>query len=260
MFGCFHNCVFLSIDKAYPLQARKVMHAVWGAGQMAWTKTIIVVDREIDVHDEEAVLRTMLRQCHFTRDVEVINGPLDILDHAAPRLGAGHKIGFDATRTIRGEEVAGIPADTRPEPIDAAEIRLRLRALIGTRNIREVAVPDLGAGRCAFVAVEKTAAGEGIAAIEAVWDAAPHGADFVVAVNAAVDVENREDVFFHLCANTDPGRDAVRRDHRLGFDATTKTAGDERGGQPVGIYPPILAMDEETARRIDERADEFGLF
>ena len=56
MFGCFHNCVFIAIRKAYPLQARRVMHAVWGAGQMAWEKLIVVVDDDINVHDETAVL------------------------------------------------------------------------------------------------------------------------------------------------------------------------------------------------------------
>ena len=259
MFGCFHNCVFISIDKAYPLQARNVMHAIWGAGQMAWTKMIIVVDNDVDVHDEEAVLRAMFARCHFTRDVELINGPLDILDHAAPRLGAGHKIGFDATRTIRGEEVAGIAADVVPETIDIDQSRLRLRALIGDHSIRDLAVPAFGAGRCVFLAVEKTAPGEGLAALEAVRDAAPTGADFIIAVNSAVDLDNWEDVFFHLCANADPGRDMVRDGHRLGFDATTKMPGDERRGQPVGIYPPILEMDEETSRRIDARAAEFGL-
>jgi 4-hydroxy-3-polyprenylbenzoate decarboxylase len=259
MFGCFHNCVFISIDKAYPLQGRKVMHAVWGAGQMAWTKMIIVVDADVDVHDEEAVLGAMFARCHFTRDVELINGPLDILDHAAPRLGAGHKIGFDATRAIRGEEVAGIPAVVAPRTVDVEQSRLRLRALIGQHSIGDIALPAFGAGRCVFIAVEKTASGEGIAAIEAAWDTAPTGADFIIAVNSAVDLDNWEGVFFHLCANADPGRDAVRDGDRLGFDATTKMPGDERGGQAVGIYPPILEMDEETRRRIDARAAEFDL-
>jgi 4-hydroxy-3-polyprenylbenzoate decarboxylase len=48
------------------------------------------------------------------RDIEIVNGPLDILDHAAPRLGAGHKIGLDATRKIRGEEVNGNPVRDWP--------------------------------------------------------------------------------------------------------------------------------------------------
>jgi 4-hydroxy-3-polyprenylbenzoate decarboxylase len=107
MFGAFHNCAFIQIHKDYPLQARRVMHAIWGAGQMAWTKVVVVVDDDVDVHDHEQVLFHVCANCDPGRDVEIVNGPLDILDHAAPRLGAGHKIGFDATRKIAGEEVGG---------------------------------------------------------------------------------------------------------------------------------------------------------
>ncbi|MEQ9461941.1 MAG: UbiD family decarboxylase [Phycisphaeraceae bacterium] len=107
MFGTFHNCAFVKIRKSYPLQARRVMHAIWGAGQMAWTKSIVVVDHDVNVHDQEAVLFHIAANCDPGRDLEIVNGPLDILDHAAPRLGAGHKIGFDATKKWPGEECAG---------------------------------------------------------------------------------------------------------------------------------------------------------
>lgn len=109
MFGAFHNCAFVKIRKEYPLQARRVMHAIWGAGQMAWTKIIVVVDERVNVHDHEEVLFHLCANCDPGRDVEIVNGPLDILDHAAPRLGAGHKIGLDATAKIKGEEVGGHP-------------------------------------------------------------------------------------------------------------------------------------------------------
>ncbi|MEM1209252.1 MAG: UbiD family decarboxylase domain-containing protein, partial [Planctomycetota bacterium] len=114
MFGAFHNCAFVKIDKQYPLQARRVMHAIWGAGQMAWTKAIVVVDKDVDVHDHEAVLFHLAANCDPGRDIEIVNGPLDILDHAAPRLGAGHKIGFDATRKLPDESCGGHPV--RPFP------------------------------------------------------------------------------------------------------------------------------------------------
>ena len=107
MFGCFHNCAFIKIKKVYPLQARRVMHAIWGAGQMAWTKMLVVVDEDVDVHDVDAVMFRLAANCDPGRDLEIVNGPLDILDHASPRLGAGHKIGFDATAKIKGEEVNG---------------------------------------------------------------------------------------------------------------------------------------------------------
>jgi 4-hydroxy-3-polyprenylbenzoate decarboxylase len=107
LFGAFHNCAFVKIRKEYPLQGRRVMHSIWGAGQMAWTKMIVVVDEDVNVHDHDEVLFHLCANCDPGRDVEIVNGPLDILDHAAPRLGAGHKIGFDATRKIKGEEVGG---------------------------------------------------------------------------------------------------------------------------------------------------------
>lgn len=114
MFGVFHSCAFIKIRKEYPLQARRVMHSIWGTGQMAWTKMIVVVDEDVDVHDQDAVLFHMAANIDPARDVEITQGPLDILDHAAARLGSGGKIGFDATRKIPGEEVNGNPVRAWP--------------------------------------------------------------------------------------------------------------------------------------------------
>ncbi|HEX2971259.1 MAG TPA: UbiD family decarboxylase domain-containing protein [Tepidisphaeraceae bacterium] len=101
--GVFHNCVFVKIKKEFPYQARRVMHAIWGAGQMSLTKFIIVVDADIDVHDEQEVLFRLFANCDPQRDTEIVHGPVDILDHASPELGVGSKIGFDATIKIPGE-------------------------------------------------------------------------------------------------------------------------------------------------------------
>jgi len=242
LFGCFHNCAFLKIRKQYALQARRVMSSVWGAGQMAWTKFLVVVDEDVDVHDEPAVWRAVFENCHFGRDLELVNGPLDILDHAAPRLGAGHKLGIDATRKVAGEEVCGVAAGARQPPRDP-------------QHIEGVHFPEFGHGRCAFVSVEKTRAGQGTAAVEAVLSAA----DFVIAVDASVDRTDSDAVLFHWCANTDPGRDMIRQVHGgVGFDATPKQIGDERHGQPVRPWPPLLEMDGETRRKVDRRWREYG--
>ena len=101
--GAFHNCAFVKIRKEYPQQARRVMHAIWGAGQMSFTKFIIVVDEHVDVHNEQDVLFHLFSNCDPQRDSEIVHGPVDILDHAAPDMGAGSKIGFDATAKIAGE-------------------------------------------------------------------------------------------------------------------------------------------------------------
>ncbi|XAL99369.1 UbiD family decarboxylase [Phycisphaeraceae bacterium D3-23] len=130
MFGCFHNCAFLKIKKEYPLQARRVMHAIWGAGQMAWTKVIVVVDHDVDVHNHEDVLFHLCANADPGRDIEIVNGPLDILDHAAPRLGAGHKIGFDATRKVPGEEVNGNPVRDWPTYLGQLDLDEKLQAIV----------------------------------------------------------------------------------------------------------------------------------
>jgi len=122
-FGCFHNCAFVQIQKEYPYQARKVMHALWGAGQMALTKIIIVVDEDVDVHDPDDVLFHVCANVDPRRDIEFVQGPVDILDHAAPVCGAGSKMGIDATRKLPGEgQVRSWPEALRM----SAEIRDRV--------------------------------------------------------------------------------------------------------------------------------------
>jgi 4-hydroxy-3-polyprenylbenzoate decarboxylase len=101
--GVFHNCAFIKIKKEYPFQARRVMHAIWGAGQMAFTKFIVVVDEHVNVHDEQDVMFHLYANCDPARDTEVVHGPVDILDHASPDLGAGSKMGFDATVKLPAE-------------------------------------------------------------------------------------------------------------------------------------------------------------
>jgi 4-hydroxy-3-polyprenylbenzoate decarboxylase len=95
--GVFHNCAYIKIRKEYPYHGRRVMHAIWGAGQMSFTKFIIVVDENVNVHDEQDVLFHLFSNCDPERDIEIVRGPVDILDHASPFLGAGSKIGLDAT-------------------------------------------------------------------------------------------------------------------------------------------------------------------
>jgi 4-hydroxy-3-polyprenylbenzoate decarboxylase len=73
------------------------MHAIWGAGQMSFTKFIVVVDEHVNVQDEQDVLFHLFSNCDPARDTEIVKGPTDILDHASSGFGYGGKIGFDAT-------------------------------------------------------------------------------------------------------------------------------------------------------------------
>lgn len=95
--GVFHNLVVVSIRKRYPGQARKVMTALWGMGLMALAKTILVVSDHVNVHDLSEVAWRATGNIDPTRDLMVLEGPSDDLDHASVRHRYGGKLGIDAT-------------------------------------------------------------------------------------------------------------------------------------------------------------------
>jgi 4-hydroxy-3-polyprenylbenzoate decarboxylase len=101
--GVFHNLVFVSIRKHYPYQAFKVMHGLWGMGQMMFSKYIVAVDEDCDVHNTSEVLFRLCANTDPARDTTVIKNPSDSLDHAPSDQNIGSHMGFDATRKLPGE-------------------------------------------------------------------------------------------------------------------------------------------------------------
>ena len=101
--GVFHNLVFVSIRKQYPYQAFKVMHGLWGMGQMMFSKYIIVVDEDCDVRNTAEVLFRLCANTDPERDSTIIRNPSDSLDHAPSEQNIGSHMGFDATRKLPGE-------------------------------------------------------------------------------------------------------------------------------------------------------------
>ena len=95
--GAFHNCVIVSIRKAFPGHAKKVMHAIWGLGMLSLSKSVVVVDEFVDVHDYEQVFFHACANVDPGRDVVISEGPTDQLDHAAAMYCYGGKLGIDAT-------------------------------------------------------------------------------------------------------------------------------------------------------------------
>src|SRR3989454_4539188 len=101
--GIFDNLVLVSIDKRYPGHARKIMNAFWGLGQLMFSKTIIVVDRDVNVHDVSEVAWIVGTHMDPVRDIQMTKGPVDDLDDAAELPAFGGKMGIDATRKWASE-------------------------------------------------------------------------------------------------------------------------------------------------------------
>jgi len=95
--GVFHNLVIVKIRKRFPGHARKVMFGLWGLGLLMLAKAIVVVDEWVDVHDLSQVAWQALGNVDWSRDIVVVEGAVDHLDHASYRHSFGGKIGIDAT-------------------------------------------------------------------------------------------------------------------------------------------------------------------
>ena len=107
--GCSYRIAVISMKKAYPGHAKRVMMGAWSyLRQFMYTKWIIVVDDDIDARDWKDVMWAISTKMDPARDVTVIeNTPIDYLDFASPDSGLGSKIGLDATDKL--------PPETRRE-------------------------------------------------------------------------------------------------------------------------------------------------
>ncbi len=136
--GAFHNLAIVSIRKAFPGHARKVMHAIWGLGMLSLTKGVVIVDAHVDVHDYAQVTFYVGANVDPKRDIVITEGPLDHLDHAPTLQFLGGKIGVDATAKSPAEGARDWPPEI--------EMSEDVRALVD-RRWREYgleAVPPAG--------------------------------------------------------------------------------------------------------------------
>jgi len=101
--GCFHNFCFVSIKKRYPGHAYKVMDALWGMGQLMFSKHIVVFDHWVNVQNIDEVLWIWGNNVDPKRDVVIKKGVVDVLDHSTDLIGFGGKMGIDATTKWKEE-------------------------------------------------------------------------------------------------------------------------------------------------------------
>ncbi len=147
--GGFHNLAIVSINKSYPGQAKKVMNALWGLGHMMMlTRCLLVVDGDVDVQDVRAVVWNALNNIDASRDLVIMPGPVDDLDHSGSRLPAlGHKLGIDATRKDASE---GYEREWPPEIVMDASTRERVTARwkeYGLEKLGQRSTPDRWSGQ-----------------------------------------------------------------------------------------------------------------
>ena len=243
--GVFHNCVIVSIEKRYPMQARRIMSAFWGAGQMSFVKTIVVVDSDVNVHDEAGILDRVLNEVDFERDLFFSEGILDVLNHASDRPLYGSKLGIDATRPQEKEPERRPPGPPRPPPDASCAERLRARfpEVTACRILDRVSARPV-----VLLALDKTRPHQAREVIRNLLEDPEFERIGIVAVlEAHVNLENNSTVLWKLFNNLDPRRDCLLQGQRLGIDLTRKFP--EEGYTQT--WPEEIVMSEEVRQKID---------
>jgi 4-hydroxy-3-polyprenylbenzoate decarboxylase len=130
--GIFHNLLIVAIRKSYPGHARKVMNAIWGLPGAMFSKCIVVVDHDVDVHNLREVAWKAFNHIDPERDIQFTLGPVDQLEHASRLPSFGSKMGVDATTKWPSEGF------TRPWPDEIKmdpEVKKKVDALWGSLNL-----------------------------------------------------------------------------------------------------------------------------
>jgi 4-hydroxy-3-polyprenylbenzoate decarboxylase len=232
--GVFHNCAIVSIKKAFPLHGNKILSALWGLGQMMYTKMIIIVDDDIAIHDYSNVVRTLLANATKPSHFILSEGPLDALDHASNRPLQGFRLGIDATRKL--------PSEDSGKPLSV--------------DIIEKALSSIGTDELAIQTFDKQ---NGITAkVYLSQQQSRH--HVLVLVDNWIDPKNLSTVAWKIFNNIDPKRDLMihtRPDGYLfiGIDATKK--GPEDGLERP--WPDDIVMSDEVIASVSERWQSYGL-
>jgi 4-hydroxy-3-polyprenylbenzoate decarboxylase len=251
--GVFHNIAVVAIEKEYPGHARKVIHGLWGSGQMSFCKLIVVVDAKGLLDRGVNLLREILSQIDLATDVFTAEGILDVLDHASPIPLYGGKLGVDATRRIAGES---------PRPQESVKF-LNLNREDIIRNVKAIdeCICDL---RLIFndiylpvviVSIRKDPGKRGMFFRDLLLSGKTINRGIAVLYDAEVNIDDDSLLLWKVFNNVDPRRDIFIREKLAIIDATTKSGLD--GHQRP--WPAEMVNRPDIKERVDSRWNEYGL-
>ncbi len=260
MEGVFHNLVIVKIKKDYPGQAIKVMNSLWGAGQMMFTKMMIVVDGDVNIHDNLEVAKYISENVDPQNDIIYTSGPMDVLDHSCSKAAFGGKMGIDATRKLPEEMRGSENVKMKLSPIaDKQKIYSEYPEI---KDINDELL-KLGVS-LVVVSVEKNRKGH----IKELNEQLFAREEFkqvkvIIYLEHTIDISDLADAVWRFSNNVDPKRDAFTIDadnensiSHVGFDGTRKTK--ELDGFQRD-WPNILANTQEVIEKVDAMWDKLGL-
>ena len=253
--GTAHNLVIVRINKTYPGQGKKVISSLFGAGQMMFTKYLVVVSGDTDIRDYKSLVRDILRNASFKDDLVFTSGPMDVLDHSSDNFAFGGKLGIDATVKDPGE----ISGNTETSPADgkgAHDITGRIAAILSDSGIISARIENLP---MLIIGIDHSIDSGKVRDLVAGINQKITGnyKGIIVAVDINVRPADTGLVAWQVLGNSDPRRDILLPGDRIMFiDGTLKCFGSRPFPRK---WPNIVCSSAETIEKVDSKWNDYGI-
>lgn len=255
--GVAHNLLIVKINKTYPGQGIKVINSLFGAGQMMFTKYLVVVSANIDIRKYKELIHNILINTSFKNDLVFINGPLDVLDHSSDSFSFGGKAGIDAT-VKHPEEIRDEPSPVinRKSPDQGLDLTTLFS---GTRLINDFNAVLLTDDLHLIIISVNPSADNMIIRKTADWlrqSAGESISGLIIATDHTADVRDFYMVAWQALGNSDPVRDHIFiNPSTLLIDGTIKAY---RKGGFRRRWPNVVCSDPATISDVDRKWDSLG--
>ena len=246
--GVAHNIAIIKIKNSFYGQATRVMHALWGAGQMAFNKILFVVNDDIDLSDSLKLAKLLSEKIDVKNDIHISEGVLDELDHASESVCYGGKICFDLTNSSK----ESVKIDFN-NCLKWKEDLINQKSEISNINI-DLLKEDISV---VIIGINKT---ENIKDLinEVIIKKRDLNLKIMIFVEDCVNIRNYSTLAWIVSGNIDPKRDCIIHSESkvLTIDATRKIF---KGDKHNREWPNIVVMDNDTINRINNSWKCFGI-
>jgi 4-hydroxy-3-polyprenylbenzoate decarboxylase len=254
--GVAHNLVIVKIRKSYPGQGMKVISSLSGAGQMMFSKYLVVVSGNIDIRNYRDLMAHIFENTDLKRDLLFSHGPLDVLDHSSDAFSFGGKVGVDAT-VKHPEEKSGrgnVSASDKPPFRFIAGNFLPGNLLVNlNQELCNYNIPVI------IVSVDTFRDQHVTDKVKELFMRNDPEGHFrlILIVDHTVDPRNLHMVAWQVLGNSDPERDhEYISPSSLIIDGTIKAF--RKGGFPRR-WPNVVCSDSETISIVDGKWESLGL-
>ncbi len=254
--GIAHNLLIVKIKKTYPGQGMKVISSLFGAGQMMFTKYLIVVSGDINIRNYKELLVHVFANVDFSKDLLFCRGPLDVLDHSSDSFSFGGKAGVDATvKHIEEDTGRNNFRQYNKSAVFNSINNIFDRDIIKNSNLNlfKDDIPIL------IITVNRSEDQDVIDKVKSMFKTNDPAGIFslIVAVDHTVDPGDLHMVAWQVLGNSDPQRDNEYISPASVFiDGTIKAY--RKGGFPRK-WPNIVCSNIETISAIDQKWESLGI-